>query len=438
MCSFIITNKEYSDLNVLNRYSKFRGPDATNTIKFNDFYITHNLLSLTGDFSVQPFIKNNISVVFNGEIYNYKEFGSYVSDGECIIDAYLKYGEKFAKYLDGEFAICLLDFNKNIGIICTDVFATKPIWYSLEDNKLSCTSYRSSTVLNNFKNPKKIYANTTLVLDLKNSLVLDQFQNYKFNLEQYKSDYSDWIKSFEDSISKRAYHSKNKKLFLGLSSGYDSGAIACALNKLDIDVKCFSIRGEEDVGIINERSKILKNHEIINFTKKEYEENLNFLKENIEEFFDEEINYKICNDKASVGLSAICNRAKMENRKIYFSGQGVDEIISDYGMLGTKIYNHSCFGGLFPENLSLIYPWKNFYDGNQKMYIAKEEHVAGLHGIETRYPFLDKYVVQEFLNLSCNLKNKNYKSVLHEYLSINNFPFLKNKKVGFRADSNLL
>jgi asparagine synthetase B (glutamine-hydrolysing) len=72
------------------------------------------------------------------------------------------------------------------------------------------------------------------------------------------------------------------------------------------------------------------------------------------------------------------------------------------------------------------------------MYISKEEHVAGMYGIETRYPFLDKDVVQEFLNLKCELKNKNYKSVLHEYLTKNNFPFLVNRKIGFQANVNLI
>ena len=61
----------------------------------------------------------------------------------------------------------------------------------------------------------------------------------------------------------------------------------------------------------------------------------------------------------------------------------------------------------------------------------KEEHVAGAYGIEGRYPFLDKYVVQEFLWITSELKNKNYKSPLCNYLTINNFPFEKNQKTGF-------
>ena len=438
MCSFIVTNKPIESLEIINRYSKLRGPDYTNSVTVDEYNIIHNLLSLTGEFTKQPFIKDNIVIVFNGEIYNYKSFGDYTTDGECIIDVYKKYGIEFTSKLDGEFAVLILDFNKNLALISTDTFATKPVWYSLEENHLSCTSYRSSTALNNFKKIVKVKANTTVVIDLNKKRVINEFYNYEFNLNQYKENYSDWVLAFENAIYKRVYHSTNQKLFLGLSSGYDSGAIACALNKLNVDFKAYTIKGSEDLNTILERKKLLKNHEIIEMSTSQYNEHLTNLKNNMEEFYDDKINYKICNDKASVGLSVICDKAKGESRKIYFSGQGVDEIISDYGMLGTKIYNHSCFGGLFPKQLESIFPWLNFYEGNQKMYISKEEHVAGMYGIETRYPFLDKDVVQEFLNLKQELKNKNYKSVLHEYLTKHDFPFLVNRKIGFQANVNLI
>lgn len=438
MCSFIVTTKKFTNLDIINKYSKLRGPDITNSIEIGGYNIIHNLLSLTGEFTKQPFNKDNIVAVFNGEIYNYKDFGNYITDGECIIDVYKNYGVEFASKLDGEFAIVILDFNKNLALVSTDTFATKPVWYSLEGKNLSCSSYRSSIILNDFKNAVKVKANTTVVIDLAKNCVINELYNYEFDLNQYKSNYSDWILAFEQSIYKRAFHSPNQKLFLGLSSGYDSGAIACALNNLHVDFKAYSIKGSEDLNTILSRKKILKNHEIIEVSKQQYDDHLYNLKNNVEEFHDDELNYKICSDKASVGLSLICSRAKQEHRKIYFSGQGVDEIISDYGMFGAKIYNHSCFGGLFPDHLESIFPWLNFYEGNQKMYISKEEHVAGMHGVETRYPFLDKKVIQEFLNLKPELKNKNYKSVLYEYLTRYNFPFLVDRKIGFQANVNLI
>lgn len=92
---------------------------------------------------------------------------------------------------------------------------------------------------------------------------------------------------------------------------------------------------------------------------------------------------------------------------------------------------HSNFGGLFPDNLEDIFPWASFFGSSMESYMIKEEYVGGAYGIETRYPFLDKQVVQEFLNLDKNLKNQNYKSVIHEYLQRDDVPFSPNTKLGF-------
>ena len=89
-----------------------------------------------------------------------------------------------------------------------------------------------------------------------------------------------------------------------------------------------------------------------------------------------------------MGLGFICQLASKEGYKIYLSGQGADEIISDYGHNGNKFYPHSQFGGLFPDELQSVFPWRSFYGGSQFAYINKEECIAGAYGIETRYPFL--------------------------------------------------
>ena len=110
---------------------------------------------------------------------------------------------------------------------------------------------------------------------------------------------------------------------------------------------------------------------------------------------------------------------------------GADELFSDYGFNGTKIFNHSNFGGLFPDKLESIFPWNSFYGSSMESYLAKEEYIGGSYGLEARYPYLDVNVVQEFLNLTPKLKNLIYKSVIDNYLTKHNFPFfflIKKKK----------
>ena len=52
----------------------------------------------------------------------------------------------------------------------------------------------------------------------------------------------------------------------------------------------------------------------------------------------------------------------------------------------------------------------------------KEESITGGFGIEGRYPFLDRKVVQEYLNLVPELKNKEFKAPITNFLEANNYP----------------
>jgi asparagine synthetase B (glutamine-hydrolysing) len=176
---------------------------------------------------------------------------------------------------------------------------------------------------------------------------------------------------------------------------------------------------------------------------------MEWLNRNVEEFLYRtytirsdynEFNLRIHDDNGSSGLTSVClmaendkniNNSILQKNKIMLSGQGADELFSDYGHNGQSKYLHSNFGGLYPQDLKSIFPWPSFFGSSMTSYLCKEEYIAGNHGFEARYPFLDKQVVQEFLNLTCELKNSRYKSVLDNYLTINNFPFARDQKIGF-------
>ena len=69
-----------------------------------------------------------------------------------------------------------------------------------------------------------------------------------------------------------------------------------------------------------------------------------------------------------------------------------------------------------------IFPWQNFFEGANSSYLKKEEHISGSFGIEGRYPFLDKKVVQSYLNLKPELKNMYFKSPLTNFMLVNKYP----------------
>ena len=431
MCGFGVSTIQ--NLEKSNSFCQKRGPDFTSTKVVNGIQFLHNLLHITGTYTPQPFHKNDIACVFNGEIYNFQTFGNYQSDGECLIDLYLDHGEQFTKLLDGEFALCLIDFARNKIIISTDTFACKPLWYEFA-NGFAVASYNSQLTQLGFSNAQKLNANTTKIFDLKSYTQTNEFQNFNFDLRQHKNTYDDWINAFQTSIQKRSINTE-KGMFLGLSSGYDSGAIACELTKQNKKFTAYSIINNENQDVLNKRFSIIKDVVKIDIKPEEFKANRKQLRDTCEDFFykDKFFDYDIKKDQASVGLTTICKYANRRNQRIYFSGQGADEILSDYGFAGKKIYKHSSFGGLFPDSLEGFFPWHSFWDGTQIQYLNKEEYVAGNHGIETRYPFLDRDLVQEFLWLSADYKNKKYKNALAEYLEINNFPFQEREKRGFHV-----
>ena len=430
---------------------------------------------MTGNnYTIQPFVYNDIIIMFNGEIYNFKEFGDFNSDGECIIEAYKKHGDEFVRHLDGEFALLLVDFSKDLLYYSTDIFSIKPLWFAQDGNDIGLCSYASSLEYLGFQNIKQVDANTTIKIKLSTREVLTKQSVYDFDLNQYKTNFDDWNKAFENAITKRTSGIKHG-IFIGLSGGYDSGLISCVLNKLNIDYTAYTILGSEDLELINKRHGLLKTGQILDVSQSDFLNQHEFLKQYSEEYslkidngeqrqyekkllefknssdnyereviknnlksLQKKIEYrnsgqKVTGDNGSIGMSYICSLAKPQKQIIYLSGSGADEIISDYGFNKVKHYGHSTIGGYFPEDLSKVFPWKNFFGNTQRAYLMKEETVTGTWGVEGRYPFLDKQVVQEFLWLSNNLKNKNYKSVIHNYLTKYNYPFEENQKVGFNC-----
>lgn len=132
MCGILIYKEKGN-----NEFIRKRGPDLTNKIEINGLTFVHNLLSVTGEFTEQPFIDgDDIVCEYNGEIYG---IPFERSDGEVLIPMYKQQGLVFPNSLYGEYAIALYDFKNDIALFITDPFATKPLFR----NGIECASYES-------------------------------------------------------------------------------------------------------------------------------------------------------------------------------------------------------------------------------------------------------------------------------------------------------
>ena len=82
--------------------------------------------------------KQKISLVFNGEIYNYLDLKKelllkgYVfkskGDAEVILNGYLEWGEKISNKLQGMFTFAILDLNKRCVFVSRDQMGIKPLY----------------------------------------------------------------------------------------------------------------------------------------------------------------------------------------------------------------------------------------------------------------------------------------------------------------------
>lgn len=168
ICGFYSKKDEtITNLIDMNKTLSHRGPDDHGEEIYNisTGYMVgfgHRRLAVM-DLSVlghQPMhsMDKRISVIFNGEIYNFKELkkelNDYIFRSECdtevLIAAYLKWGISFVDKLNGMFAIALLDRDDNALYLVRDRIGKKPLYYCIDKGDLYFSSELKAIMENQF------------------------------------------------------------------------------------------------------------------------------------------------------------------------------------------------------------------------------------------------------------------------------------------------
>src|SRR6266540_7404080 len=104
---------------------------------------------VTGD---QPISNEDgrITVVQNGELYNYRELRLELEraghrfrthgDTEVLVHLYEEHGERFAELLRGMFAIAIWDARRRRLVLARDRFGIKPLYYRAAENEVAFAS----------------------------------------------------------------------------------------------------------------------------------------------------------------------------------------------------------------------------------------------------------------------------------------------------------
>lgn len=142
------------------RAIEHRGPDDRGILYAPPAFIGMQRLSIIDvEGGHQPIHNENKSVwvVFNGEIYNYRELRKDLeskghrfythSDSECIVHAYEEYGEECFARFRGMFAIAIWDQNNSRLVLARDRLGKKPLYYAHVNGSLVFGSELKSLLL---------------------------------------------------------------------------------------------------------------------------------------------------------------------------------------------------------------------------------------------------------------------------------------------------
>ena len=336
---------------------KHRGPDAQGYYVKGDVALGQRRLSIIDiEGGKQPMFSKDekLVVVFNGEIYNYKELKSELSDypfqtnsdTEVLLYGYKEWGSELPKHLRGMFAFALYDIENKTLFCARDPFGIKPFYYyqnngdfmfaseikafldhpkfKKEFNESILAPYLSfsftPTTETFFKGVKRLDAGYSLTYK-EGEMKLNRYFDLNFDIQ--KEDYDKTVDNISKVMTDSVNHHMISDVEVGsfLSSGIDSSYLV-SLAKPDktytvgydiprYDETNYAKDLTEKLGISNTNKKI---------TKEEYMQILPKIMYHMDE---------PASDPAVVALYFVANIAS-KDVKVVLSGEGADEFFGGY------------------------------------------------------------------------------------------------------------
>ena len=307
--------------------------------------------------------------------------------------------------------------------VATDPWKTKQVFVSIEDDGSFCVSSLPDMIRMQKKHAYPVGANTLIVLDKKDHSVR-KHDIKKWDLTQHVTNHNAVFDALNESVELRF----DSQSISTLSSGYDSGVIACALSNLGHKDFSLGFINTEDKQVLAQRCKIHKGKflpELGQLSDVETKDLKSLYLQ--EEIFSE----------AGEAIARVCKYMNKTGKSNILSGNGGDEMYSDYGYHGRQLANHSLFGGHFPAVLDIIWPWHE-YTHRQSQLVSRVDLLGGYYGVQHKEPLLDINLVQAWLNTTQDLKNKRYKNWMYEYMKEHEYPISENTKIGFAGPERKL
>lgn len=381
MCGFVgffnnKTNVTYNRSEVLyamNKSIEHRGPDSDGEFIDENISLGFRRLSiidLKGGDQPQVSVDGRYVIVFNGEIYNYRELRDMLidkynvkfktkSDTETILHIYETFKEKTAEMLRGMFSFVIYDKNNKSLYGARDCFGIKPFYYYESENDflfgseiksfLPHPSFKKEinkdalkmylvfqyvpTQETIFKNVYKFPPGHYFIYK-NGKMTTHKFFNFVFNdIKQSKKQAVDLIDDVvKESIS--LHNVADVEVGSFLSGGVDSSFVASVAKPDKTYSVGFKIDGYDETSLAHDLCDILEiNNKQVNVTA--------------DEFFDSLSDIQYYSDEPHANLSAVplyfLSKFTAKDLKVVLSGEGADELFAGYDTyiegLGSSVYN---------------------------------------------------------------------------------------------------
>jgi len=376
MCGIVgVFGGDFSTIENANSAINHRGPDdyGIYTNKELKAGLAHQRLSIidTSSFGHQPMFSNDgkVVLVFNGEIYNYKELRSDLkrkgfvfqgkSDTEVLLNLYLSEGKEMLSKLNGIFAFAILDTNSESLFVARDALGVKPLYYSTKDNMFAFASEIKALLelmpnnkeldvesINRYlsflwcpgdgtplKSVQKLLPGEAILV--QDGYIVDKWLWYKlpiFRSAKRKINKSQAVSGTIKHLRQAVHRQMISDVPLGafLSGGLDSSAVVAFAKEVNPDIRCFSIetKGKQDKGVIDDLpyAKRVAKHlnvslEVVSIDSHKMANDLEFMIAQLDEPLA---------DPAALNVFYISQLAKKQGIKVLLSGAGGDDLFTGY------------------------------------------------------------------------------------------------------------
>ena len=421
-------NEQFSSNVIINEFEKGkrRGPENS-TLKTNylQMILGFHRLAINGlnEASNQPLVFENIVLICNGEIYNYKKLYECMdaknttnSDCEVIIHLYIKYGiEQTLVMLDGVYSFVLYDIDQNKIFVARDPIGVRPL-YKLHNNnnnnnnlygfasELKCLEYfyNLNPVENNIEQFEPgtysvfSYTNTNweqIIFNKVYYIPTFAYINYNTNgLDTYN------ISHYLYSAVVKRCNTTERPVACLLSGGLDSSLVAALVSKYfntnesrKIETYSIGLQNSEDIKYARiVADHIGSNHTEIIVTEREMFDAIPEVIKAIE-------SYDTTTVRASIGNYLIGKYISAHSEaKVIFNGDGADELFGGY------LYMYNCLDDIeYDKETRRLLKDIHMFD------VLRSDKSISSNGLEPRTPFLDKTFVNYVLSMPSHIRNHN-------------------------------